>query len=483
MKLISALTALDEATVVGDDDVDISAVDYDSRRVRPGSLFCCVAGSQADGHDFASEAIERGAVALLVERRLALPVTELPVTELPVTQVVVPATRPAMALVASTFHGNPSASLSVIGVTGTNGKTTTVHLVANVLAAAGSRVEVLGTLSGARTTPEAPDLQAMLAGWRDAGVDAVAMEVSSHALALHRVDGTRFRVAVFTNLSRDHLDFHDTMESYFEAKASLFTPRFTDLAVVNLDSPYGRLLDDAATVRTVGYSMQDLADVDVHAGHSSFTWRGRRVHLRLGGGFNVANALAAAEATAALNVDEAVVVEGLGRPVAVPGRFEVVEAGQPFSVVVDYAHTPDALGKLLEAAREIVTNGQVTVVFGCGGDRDASKRPAMGEVAARLADRVVLTADNSRGEDTGAIIDAVRQGFERATPRRATELVIEPDRRAAIALSFAAARDGDIVLLAGKGHEQTIVIGDDVVPFDDRLVAADELAKRTEAGR
>ncbi len=472
MLLATAIAGLDRAEILGDaHDVSITAVDYDSRRVERGSLFCCVVGAQQDGHDFAADAVARGAEALLVERRLPVDVV----------QVLVPDVRLAMARVASTFHGDPSSALIVIGVTGTNGKTTTVQLLSNVFAAAGLRAEVLGTLTGVRTTPESPDLQATLAAWRDDGVDAVAMEVSSHALALHRVDGTRFRVAVFTNLSRDHLDFHATMEAYFEAKAALFHSDYADRAVVNLDNPYGRLLNDSATIPTTGYSLADLDDVEVGAESSQFRWRGRLVRLPLGGAFNVANALAAAEAARAAGLDEDAIAEGLGRPVAVPGRFEVIETTLPFTVVVDYAHTPDALEQLLESARGVVGKAQVTVVFGAGGDRDATKRPAMGEVAARLADRVVLTADNSRGEPTGAIIDAVRQGFDRAIPRRATDIVIEPDRREAIATAVRVARDGDLVLIAGKGHETTLTIGDEVIPFDDRQVARDELAKRAEA--
>jgi UDP-N-acetylmuramoyl-L-alanyl-D-glutamate--2,6-diaminopimelate ligase len=332
-------------------------------------------------------------------------------------------------------------------------------------------------LSGVRTTPEAPDLQRTLALWRDEGVDAVAMEVSSHALTLHRVDGVRFRVAVFTNLSRDHLDFHGSMEAYFEAKARLFRPEFADAAVVNLDSPHGRLLRDTAVIPTTGYSLDDLTGVRVETDHSTFVWRDRTVRLPLGGLFNVSNALAAAEAARAAGVGEDDVVAGLETALALPGRFEVVQAGPPFAVVVDYAHTPDALDNLLTAARGLVADGRVTVVFGCGGERDATKRPVMGEVAARLADRVVLTADNSRGEDTGAIIDAVRQGYDRATPRRAIELVVEPDRRLAIADALDHAREGDIVLIAGKGHETTITLGDRELPFDDREVARALLAE------
>jgi UDP-N-acetylmuramoyl-L-alanyl-D-glutamate--2,6-diaminopimelate ligase len=468
MKLAVAIADLADTIVTGDLDVEIDAVDYDSRQVGAGSLFCCVRGATRDGHDFAEEAVRRGAVALLVER-------ELPID---VTQVRVPDARKAMAFVAAAFNGHPSRGLTVIGVTGTNGKTTVTHLVANILAAAGQSARVLGTLSGARTTPEAPDVQRTLATWRDEGVDAVAMEVSSHALTLHRVLGMRFRVGVFTNLSRDHLDFHGSMESYFEAKASLFRPELVDAAVVNLDSPHGRLLRDTAAVPTVGYSLDDLDDIRVTTDRSSFVWRGRRVELPLGGLFNVSNALAAAESARQAGVGEDAIAAGLGTPVVLPGRFEVVEAGPPFAVVVDYAHTPDALEHLLGAARQIAPDGRVTVVFGCGGERDVTKRPVMGEVAARLADRVVLTADNSRGEDTGAIIDAVRQGYDRATPRHATELVVEPDRRRAIEGAVALARAGDIVLIAGKGHETTITLGGRELPFDDREVSRAALDAR-----
>jgi UDP-N-acetylmuramoyl-L-alanyl-D-glutamate--2,6-diaminopimelate ligase len=470
VQLAQALTALGDVHVEGDDTVDVDDVEADSRLVRPGQLFVAIRGEHHDGHDHVPAAVEAGAVAVLVEHPVA---TSVP-------QAIVTDARRAVGPVAATVHGHPSEVLEVVGVTGTNGKTTTTHLLANVLAESGHRVEVLGTLSGARTTPEAPQLQRRFAAWRDAGVDAVAMEVSSHALDLHRVDGTRFRVAVFTNLSRDHLDFHRTMEAYFQAKARLFTPELSDRAVVNLDSPYGRLLSDAATVATTGYALGDVEDLLLSVRGSTFRWRGRQVHLALGGAFNVANALAAAGAAEALGVPDDVIAAGLSRPVAVPGRFEVVEAGQDFAVVVDYAHTPDALEQLLEAAAPLVgtrpdgSPGQVTVVFGCGGERDPDKRPLMGEVAASGADRVVVTADNSRGEDTEAIIEAVMQGVGRADPRRA-DVSVEPDRRAAIALAIAAAADGDVVLVAGKGHETTQTVGDDVVAFDDRAVVRDLL--------
>jgi UDP-N-acetylmuramoyl-L-alanyl-D-glutamate--2,6-diaminopimelate ligase len=466
VRLPEVLDALGPQRVDGDPDRDITRVDHDSRQVEPGSLFCCVPGRHHDGHDFAPAAVAAGAVALLVERPLLLDVT----------QVVVDDVRAAMGPAAAAVAGHPDRDLEIVGVTGTNGKTTTTALLGNVFEAAGRPARVLGTLSGPRTTPEAPDLQRRLSTWRDEGVRSVAMEVSSHALALHRVDGTRFRVAVFTNLSRDHLDFHGSMEAYFQAKARLFTPGFTDAAVVNLESPYGRLLLDAATVPTIGYTTDTLEAVEVGAGASRFRWRGQTIELPLGGAFNVSNALAAAEASTLLGIDAPVVAAGLSMPVSVPGRFEPVEAGQPYTVLVDYAHTPDALDQLLTAARQVAGAGAVTVVFGCGGDRDPSKRPMMGEVAARLADRVVVTADNSRHEDTAAIIDAVLAGTR--SVGAAGTILVEPDRRAAIGLAVEGAGAGDVVVIAGKGHETTQTVGDLVTPFDDREVAREEIRQR-----
>ena len=474
MLLRSLIGEVEGAALLGsDEDVEVVDVVHDSRAVGPGALFCCVTGGHVDGHDHAPEAVAAGAVALVVERRL----------DLPVPQVLVPDTRRAMGPLAAAVHGHPSAGRAVVGVTGTNGKTTTTHLLRNVMEAAGSRTTVLGTLSGARTTPEAPDLQRTLAGWRDEGVEVVAMEVSSHALELHRVDATRFAVAVFTNLSRDHLDFHGSMESYFAAKARLFEPDLSDRGVVNTDSPYGRLLGDTASIPTDSYALAEAEDLVLDATGSSFSWRGHAVRVPLGGSFNVSNALAAAHAATALGVDDATIAAGLSRDLVVPGRFELVDAGQPFPVVVDYAHTPDGLDQLLAAADDLVTTGadggrgRVIVVFGAGGDRDATKRPAMGEVAAGRADVVVLTADNSRHEDTAAIIEAVKQGFERVHPRRTADLLVEPDRRAAIAVALGAGRPGDVVLVAGKGHETTQDIGGVVTEFDDRVVVAEEWAR------
>lgn len=452
------------ARIVGDPSTPVRAVTHDSTRVLPGSLFCCVVGERADGHDFAAAAVDAGASVLLTQRELPLAVTQLVVAD----------TRAAMGPLAAEFWGRPSGSasepgLAVVGVTGTNGKTTTVTLIQQILERLGVRCGVIGTLTGTRTTPEAPDLQAQLRGFADEGYEVVAMEVSSHALALHRVDGTWFRVAVFTNLGVDHLDFHETPERYFDAKARLFDSRFTDTAIVNIDDVHGRLLRDASTLDVVGYSLDDVAGLEMSPAGSSFGWRGHDVRLPLAGRFNVSNALAAAEAVRALGHGPAAVAAALASTGAPAGRFEVLDVGQPFSVVVDYAHTPDALANLLVTARELVgADGELRVVFGCGGDRDRTKRPEMGRIAAELADDVIVTSDNPRSEDPAAIIAAVTSGT--TVPLR-TEI----DRRAAIELALAAASAGDVVVIAGKGHETTQTIGDTVSAFDDRAVARDWL--------
>ncbi len=468
MQLDHLLDGVEVLDVSGDPAaVDVTGVTHDSRAVTAGALFCCVPGSVVDGHDFAGPAVDAGATALLVERRLGVDGRAV--------QVVVGDVRSTMAAVAARFWGAPSRAMSVVGVTGTNGKTTVTAMLQAVLSAAGRRCEVIGTLTGARTTPESTELQAQLAGFRDDGVDAVAMEVSSHALELHRVDGTWFSVAVFTNLGRDHLDFHRTEEAYFRAKARLFEPERCARAVVNRDDAHGRLLLDAARVPTVAYSLGDASDVAVGAAGSTFTWAGQRVELRVGGMFNVSNALAAATAARELGIDAATIAAGLSSAPPVPGRFEPVDAGQAFTVVVDYAHTPDGLEQVLRAARAAVSGrdrGRVLVVFGCGGDRDRSTRPVMGDVAVRLADRAWLTSDNPRSEDPLAIIDEVVTGVRDADRDR---LVVEPDRRAAIASAVRDALPSDVVVIAGKGHETGQIVGEVTLPFDDRAVAREVL--------
>lgn len=445
--------------------VPLRSVTHDSRRVGPGTLFCCVVGEHADGHDFAAEAVAAGAVALLVQRD---PDPDGPLRSVP--QIVVDDVRAAMATAAVEVYRHPAERLRTVGVTGTNGKTTVVSAVAHVLSAAGRRVEAIGTLTGARTTPEAPDLQARLAELVSAGVTDVAMEVSSHALSLHRVDGVVFDVAVFTNLGQDHLDFHGTPEAYFAAKAQLFEAGRSRRGIVDVDDVHGRLLMDSAPPGhpMVAVSVADAEPITSKVTGSRFMWRGRSVSCPLPGRHNVANALLAAEACAALGVEEDSIVAALADLPVVPGRFERVDAGQDFGVVVDYAHTPDALEAVLVAARELGP-GRVLVVFGCGGDRDATKRPRMGAVASEHADVVVLTTDNPRSEDPLRILEAVRSGCS-------GDPLVEPDRRAAIAVALGSARPGDVVVIAGKGHEQGQEVAGVVTPFDDRLVAAELLA-------
>lgn len=456
--------ALQGSRLSGDGSVDVVAVHHDSRAVEPRSLFCCVRGEHVDGHDFAPAAVARGAVALLCERKVEVDVPALRVAS----------TRRAMGPVAAAVYGRPSSRLAVVGVTGTNGKTTVVHFLRSILDTAGRPTEAIGTLTGVRTTPEAPDLQRTFVACLAEGRQAVAMEVSSHALALHRVDGTHFAVAVFTNLSQDHLDFHGDMASYFAAKARLFEPGRSARGVVNRDDPYGRQLADDARIPIVGYSLRDVADVDLGTRGSSFSWHGERCVVPIPGLFNISNALAAATAALELGVDPSTVARGLEAAGPVPGRFEVIDEGQRFLVVVDYAHTPDGLRSLLAAVRPLAQQGRVIVVFGAGGDRDATKRPEMGRVAAEGADQIVLTSDNPRSEDPDAVIAAVREGITTDS-----DLVVDPDRGAAIQRAIVDAEPGDVVVIAGKGHETTQTIGERVLPFDDRAVARLALATRT----
>lgn len=443
----------------------VSSVTHDSRRVGPGALFCCVVGQHVDGHDHASEAVAAGAVALLVDRPLdaaALPSA--------VSQLLVDDVRTAMAPAAVAVYGSPGEHLRTVAVTGTNGKTTVVSTVAHVLRVAGRRVGVIGTLTGARTTPESTDLQAELAQMVADGVTDVAIEVSSHALVLHRVDGMTFDVAVFTNLGQDHLDFHGSPEAYFAAKAMLFEPTRSRLGVVDVDDVHGRLLVDAAGAdqEVVPVTLADAEPIHLGVDGATFEWRGRPVSFPMSGRHNVADALLAAEACAAVGVADDVVADALASTPVVPGRFERVRQGQDFEVLVDYAHTPDALEHVLDAARDL-TSGSVAVVFGCGGDRDRTKRHLMGEVACRRADRVVITDDNPRSEDPADIREEVRAGC-------AGDALVVADRREAIRVALAAAAPGDVVVIAGKGHEQGQDVGGVLTPFDDRVVAREVLA-------
>jgi UDP-N-acetylmuramoyl-L-alanyl-D-glutamate--2,6-diaminopimelate ligase len=473
--LADLAASLSDVEMRGDPSIVVLDVAYRSSLVRPGSLFFCVPGARTDGHAFAGPARDAGAVALVVERWL----------DVACSQVLVPSVRAAMGPVSARFFGRPSSGLAMVGITGTNGKTTTTYLLESIFDAAGLVPGVVGTtgvrmnrrpVPFERTTPEAPDLQRLLAQMRGEGVQAVAMEVSSHGLDQRRVDGTRFGCAMFTNLSQDHLDYHGTMEAYFRAKARLFTPDLSDRGVVNLDSPHGRLLVDMASVPVITFGIEpgaDLRALEVRLGATglSFVADGVRVESPLRGPYNVSNCLAAMAAARTVGIGNREIAEGLAGVAGVPGRLEPVEVGQGFPVLVDYAHTPDSLENVLSAARSF-TRGRLIVVFGCGGDRDRGKRPLMGEAATRLADLTVVTSDNPRSEDPAAIISEIEPGARRGggTYR------IEPDRRAAIRSALREARGDDVVVIAGKGHEAGQEFAGGTIPFDDRIVAREELA-------
>jgi UDP-N-acetylmuramoyl-L-alanyl-D-glutamate--2,6-diaminopimelate ligase len=488
VQLEELLTGVEVVALRGDGRVDIVDLTHDSRRVRPGACFACVVGARDDGHRHAPAAVAAGAVALLVQRPLGAGVTE----------AEVPDVRRALGPAASTLHGHPSRAMRCLGVTGTNGKTTTTYLLEAIARAAGERVGVVGTtgawvddvhLELAHTTPEATDLQALLGHMRDDGVGTVAMEVSSHALAQHRVDGTWFACAGFTNLSHDHLDFHHTMDEYFEAKARLFTPDRAGAAAVNVDDAFGQTLVARArglALPTITFGL-DAPDADIGADDveldgrgAAFTLRDRRgdrsaaVRVSLVGRPNLMNALTAAAMTIAADLPFDAVAAGLSHPLVVPGRLEAVDAGQPFTVLVDYAHAPDALASTLQTARELAGSGRVIVVFGCGGDRDREKRPLMGRAAADAADVAIVTSDNPRSEPAEAIAREVVAGMSDARARVVTDL----DRRAAITRALSEAGTGDVVVIAGKGHETGQTTGDLTLPFDDRVVAREELGVR-----
>ena len=445
--------------LLGDGSVTVSDVTNDSNDVRDGAIFCCVRGERHDGHAFAGEAVRRGAAALLVDH---------PLDEVQVPQIVAGDTREAMGQLAAAFHDHPSRALAVVGVTGTNGKTTTAHMLGSMLEQSGRKTTVIGTLTGVRTTPEAPELQRTLATERLAGTQAVVMEVSSHALSLKRVAGTHFAAAVFTNLGHDHLDFHGSREEYFAAKASLFRRNFTPLAVVNRDDEYGRRVAGMTDTHVVTYGRDDATEVEVESSTSTFSWRGTRLRCSVGGDFNVMNAIAAATTAAELGVTSDGIAAGLANLPRIPGRFEDINPGGNFAVVVDYAHTPEALRQVLASARLVARDrGRVIVVFGCGGDRDAGKRPAMG-AAACVADRVIVTSDNPRNEDARTIIDSITAGV----PMDKRNIVtVEEDRRRAIELGCREAARGDVVVIAGRGHERFQEVSGRLVPFDDAEVA------------
>ncbi len=483
--LIRADAALRAEAAVG----PVTGIAYDSRRVAPGEVFVALRGQHADGTTFARQALDRGAAVIVAEQP--------PPPDVHAPWAIVEDARLALALLAAEFYRHPSDEMRVVGITGTNGKTTTAYLVAAIFEAAGVRCGVLGTVAyrvgdevreATRTTPEAPELQALMREMVDRGCGACAMEVSSHALALRRVDGMTFSAAVFTNLTRDHLDFHANMESYFRAKRRLFEMLPRDApSLINVDDPRGASLVESVG-RPVTYGINRAADII--PGPVSFTLDGLAfdvrtprgtIHVRSSqvGRPNVYNILAAVATATALGLPFDAIERGLRAIDGVPGRFQVVsQATDDVTVVVDYAHTDDALRNLLETARPLA-RGRVITVFGCGGDRDRTKRPLMGAVAGRLSDLIVITSDNPRSEDPARIIEEIQRGITPDTRRDAAQRILAiVDRRQAIGRAVELARPGDLVLVAGKGHEKYQVIGDQVLPFDDVAVAREALVRR-----
>jgi UDP-N-acetylmuramoyl-L-alanyl-D-glutamate--2,6-diaminopimelate ligase len=476
VELEALIRALAPSEVTGARPVAIGDLAYDTRSVTNGALFFCVPGTRVDGHDLAWEAIERGASALVVERQL----------EVAVPQIVVPDVRAAMAVAADTFFGEPTNELEVVGVTGTNGKTTTTFLLHSILEAAGRSSGLVGTVEwvvgGERraapfTTPEAIDLQRLFREMLGAGDRAAAVEASSHGAAFRRLDRVRFDALVFTNLSQDHLDLHGTMEEYFQAKRRLFTGPQPPPAAVSVGDEWGkRLAGELAGGHRAPLVTFGLDDAEIRPDKLELTARGSRfraagieLETPLRGIFNVENVLGAVAAALLLDLDESAIVEGVARVSGVPGRFEAIDEGQAFAVVVDYAHKPGALESVLRAARGM-GEGRVIVVFGAGGDRDRAKRPLMGKIAAELADVTIVTSDNPRSEDPLTIIQDVVQGT-------GVDVEIDPDRRSAIQRAIGLAEEGDVVVIAGKGHELGQEIAGTVHPFDDKAVAREALAR------
>ncbi|HEX3268054.1 MAG TPA: UDP-N-acetylmuramoyl-L-alanyl-D-glutamate--2,6-diaminopimelate ligase [Gaiellaceae bacterium] len=470
-RVIAALAPVD---VVGRAPVEIAALAYDARSATAGSLFFCVPGTRVDGHEFAAEAVANGAVALVVQRQLGVDVP----------QIVVADSRRAMGAVADEFFERPTEELEVAGVTGTNGKTTTAFLLYSILAAAGRRPGLLGTIEsrvggerrGAlRTTPEAIDLQRSFREMLDGGDRSCAMEATSHGSELGRLDHVHFSALVFTNLTQDHLDFHGTIERYFGAKRRLFTETHAP-AAVNLGDAHGRQLAEEleGRQRLLTFGFAEGAELkpeglDVGPRGARFTAAGIELETRLRGRFNVENVLGAVAAARLLGIPDEAIAHGVKELRGVPGRFEAVDEGQPFAVLVDYAHTPDSLENVLRTARDLAQN-RLICVFGCGGDRDRGKRPLMGKIASELADLAIVTSDNPRSEEPEAIIGEIVAGAE-------ADVEVEPDRREAIARAIEIAREGDVVVIAGKGHEQGQQFADSTVPFDDRDVAREALRR------
>lgn len=485
MLLRELLGVVDVRAAGGNHDVRLKGITYDSRKVCPGFLFVSIKGFKSDGHDYVGQAIKRGAIAVVMEREVEFPPD--------IAWAVVQDTRHALALLSARFFGDPSKQLKMIGVTGTNGKTTTTSLISSILSSSGDKVGLIGTVHNrigaqvipvSHTTPESTDLQELLRKMIVEGVGACVMEVSSHALALNRVDGCEFDMAVFTNLTQDHLDFHQNMEDYLEAKLKLFrnlnlpgVKGAMKCAVINADDPAAERFVQAAAGLIYTFGVKNTADVyateiDVNTRGVSFNIDGKlgrcQLNLHLTGLFNVYNVLGAFTAAAALGVPHEIIKDALENVQGVPGRFEQVDTGQDFTVIVDYAHTPDGLENILKTARQL-TQGRLITVYGCGGDRDRGKRPVMGSIAAKYSDFQIITSDNPRTENPAKIIQDIIEGVRPLVQKE--NYLVEQDRRKAIGLAISMARKDDVVIIAGKGHEDYQIIGADKFPFDDRREA------------
>lgn len=496
MKTLSELIGdIEVSDIRGNVATEIRGITYDSRKVEPGFLFVCVEGFKTDGHNFVPAALEKGAAAIVGQRPVEVPEG--------VPLVLTPDTRKALALMGGVFAGHPSGKLIMIGVTGTNGKTTTTFLIEKILKSNGYKVGLIGTIMNKigdrvypvkNTTPESLDLQMLLKEMVDQDVTHTVMEVSSHALELDRVAGVEFDTAVFTNITQDHLDFHLNMENYLSAKTKLFSNlnRYSDkkrikVGIINVDDASSQSLVQSTSGKVLTYGINNKADVvasniNLQAGGVSFDVstpdQDFFLELKITGLFNVYNALAAICVGLTENIDPDDIKRALETVKGVPGRLEPVDVGQDFSVLVDYAHTPDGLENIIKAAREF-TGGRVITVFGCGGDRDRKKRPIMGEIAGRLSDYSIVTSDNPRTEDPLFIVSEVESGVRKAVDR--TRYSVIPDRREAIAHAVKMAEPGDVVLIAGKGHETYQIVGETVLHFDDREVAR-ELLRSVKAG-
>ena len=469
MELRAILNGIDYMSIVGDDSVDVSSISVDSRQIKQGALFCCAVGVSSDGHLFIDDALARGASALLVERAITDP-------SVPVARVE--STRSVLGEISSRIYGKPQESMRMVGITGTNGKTTTVQMLNAIFQKHGWSTGVIGTLSGTRTTPEAPDYYQRLKEFRANGIDTVVMEVSSHALDQGRVNGTVYDLGIFTNLTQDHLDYHQTMHASFDVKAKLFKFEHSRKGVINRDDPYGAKIIHRSSIPIVSFGLDDISSLVTDRNGSSFIWDGIKISIRLAGSHNVYNALAAATAARELGITPDAIADGLHDLDKVDGRMEKIEMGQPFSVFVDYAHTPDGLKHVITASKSMLETGspgRIVVVFGCGGDRDGAKRPAMGLITTSLADYAILTSDNPRSEDPWTIIKEVEEGVIDHS-----KLIVEPDRRTAIKQAVEMAHENDILIIAGKGHETNQEIAGKILPFDDRQVVREEIQKQKE---